>query len=343
MMIGDPFRSPGTYDDLPEISRARGYRLYSREGGRYLDMYLDGGGAILGHRPEGLNRIFKSASSRGLWAPLPSASRGRLEKAVLRLVPIPFQGKVRLFPSLPAALSLISTHLPKSVLVDPLFPDALSTLTDKSLPLLLWRPFTEALFESVLGDLLGPSPERPLLILPMIPVPGWLSPQPLIVPSSMEAMLPPFSEAVSPALAEIGAEGLRMLAARLREEYCVQDGVQPREQERKQPREQAQDKAGQGDSGAWQQRAGGAWQEARGEQLTPGWPKKWQKNWHKIGPWLLWKGEIEAYRRMRHSLLEKKILLPGNPRIPAILPFDYTDGEIAPFLHFQYGEDYGKV
>lgn len=63
---------------VPPIKRARGYRLYDYGGRRYLDLWQNGGSAILGHRFENLTRELKSVLSRGLIFDLPSIYRRRL-------------------------------------------------------------------------------------------------------------------------------------------------------------------------------------------------------------------------------------------------------------------------
>ena len=63
---------------VPPIKRARGYRLYDYGGKRYLDLWQNGGSAILGHRFESLTRELKSVLSRGLIFDLPSIYRRRL-------------------------------------------------------------------------------------------------------------------------------------------------------------------------------------------------------------------------------------------------------------------------
>ena len=72
---------------LPRINRARGGRLYTAEGVRWIDCWADGGRALLGHRPRGVSLRLKSAVEKGIFAPYPSVWGPRLEKALLRLFP----------------------------------------------------------------------------------------------------------------------------------------------------------------------------------------------------------------------------------------------------------------
>lgn len=72
---------------LPRVRRARGYRLYTAAGRRLLDLYLDRGAALLGHRPELLGRELKSVLGRGLAGNLPSAYAGRLRRVLRQALP----------------------------------------------------------------------------------------------------------------------------------------------------------------------------------------------------------------------------------------------------------------
>jgi hypothetical protein len=65
---------------LPPLKRARDYYLYDEKGNRYLDLYLDDGRALCGHRPNGLSNILKNTISRGVYAPYPSVFDSRLLK-----------------------------------------------------------------------------------------------------------------------------------------------------------------------------------------------------------------------------------------------------------------------
>ena len=72
---------------LPRIRRARGYHLYTDAGRRLLDLYLDGGAALLGHRPDLLGRQLKGVLGRGLIAPLPSRYGAHLLRALRQALP----------------------------------------------------------------------------------------------------------------------------------------------------------------------------------------------------------------------------------------------------------------
>ena len=67
---------------IPEINRARGYFLYTAGGKRYLDMALDWGRLIMGHRQKGYGQAMKNVIDRGILPGFPSPYAGRLKKAV---------------------------------------------------------------------------------------------------------------------------------------------------------------------------------------------------------------------------------------------------------------------
>ncbi|MCP4161133.1 MAG: hypothetical protein GY760_13755 [Deltaproteobacteria bacterium] len=67
-------------DQLPIIKRARGFYLYDFNNERILDLFLDNGRAIAGHRPNGLSLAIKNSISRGLYAGYPSIYSARIIK-----------------------------------------------------------------------------------------------------------------------------------------------------------------------------------------------------------------------------------------------------------------------
>lgn len=74
-------------EQLPPIRRTRGFRLYAANGVRYLSLWSDYGRALLGYKPEGLQRIAKSTIDRGLLSNLPSQWQKRLPHMVKLLLP----------------------------------------------------------------------------------------------------------------------------------------------------------------------------------------------------------------------------------------------------------------
>ena len=70
------------------VRRAREWWLYDQAGDRYIDFWQADGSAFLGHRPRGLGRLVEAEIDRGLWAPVPTAWPGRLERALERLAAV---------------------------------------------------------------------------------------------------------------------------------------------------------------------------------------------------------------------------------------------------------------
>ena len=98
---------------IPEINRARGYFVYTADGKRYLDMALDGGRLIMGHRQKGYAQALKNAIDKGILPGYPSTYVYRLKQAVKKLL-----GKecfVYLFPSEDRACEVL-----KSIIPDPI-------------------------------------------------------------------------------------------------------------------------------------------------------------------------------------------------------------------------------
>ena len=73
--------------EIPFIKRARGFRLYTQNGKRLLDLWQQGGRAILGHNAKGVLRELKNNAERGLIANFPNAEEKRLYKALSKIFP----------------------------------------------------------------------------------------------------------------------------------------------------------------------------------------------------------------------------------------------------------------
>jgi len=81
-------REPGcNLRRIPSVLRARGFRLYLSGGRRLVDLWLNGGAAVLGHTPPNMLRELKNTASRGLYAPFPHFTEGRFIKALLKIFP----------------------------------------------------------------------------------------------------------------------------------------------------------------------------------------------------------------------------------------------------------------
>ncbi len=141
------------YPGLPDVRRARGYRLYCDDGRRYLDCYLADGGAVLGHSPEGLGKDIKAEIDRGLYAAVPSRHSRRLIAALKGLFPTrtfyAYSSRSQAIAALAASAGVAVTDI---VLADPALQ-----LTGRRAPGSvvhgrLWRPYLPAAVESSFFD-----------------------------------------------------------------------------------------------------------------------------------------------------------------------------------------------
>jgi hypothetical protein len=76
----------GLLNLIPTITRARDFRLYA-ERRRLIDLWQNGGAAVLGHTPPNMLRELKNTASRGLYAPFPHFLENRYKKALSQLLP----------------------------------------------------------------------------------------------------------------------------------------------------------------------------------------------------------------------------------------------------------------
>ncbi len=149
-------RAPGAV--VPLIRRARGYRLYDHRGTRLLDLWRDGGGALLGHRAGASVTLMKSVLSQGLLTAVPSVWEGRLVRMIASISPL--HRAVRLFSSparaLEAASRFLGMRVEQSGVHDPAIHDPPSCPPRAA----LWRPF--------LADALPA--DQGCIILPVLPL-----------------------------------------------------------------------------------------------------------------------------------------------------------------------------
>jgi hypothetical protein len=173
---------------VPAVTRARDFRLYT-SGGRLVDLWQNGGAAVLGHTPPSLLKELKNTASRGLYSPFPHFSEGRYIKALSRIFP----GRNFRLYSCP--------------------PPELKELLAKGTAA-LWRPFL-----NTAAPLSVPEDFHPVLI-PVVPgIQGWSNGLPtglcvVAINPDFEktAALPP-GEFLSPVLLAVAARGLYDLIA----------------------------------------------------------------------------------------------------------------------------------
>ncbi|MCL2007142.1 MAG: hypothetical protein FWG77_03565 [Treponema sp.] len=146
---------------LPNVLRARESHLYLEGGKRLVDLYLDGGRAVLGHKPPMVLRDLKNAAERGLNTGFPHPTERRFLK-----------GLQEIFPD-----KTFRIYKDKSTLAM-----ALEQAGIKEGPA-IWRPFTEENSEEGLPAV------RPPVILPILPCP--LGPPVLVLDKTLDASFSP--------------------------------------------------------------------------------------------------------------------------------------------------------
>ena len=98
-----------SFSDFPSIRRSRGFRLYSPEGRRFLDLYQDAGRGMLGSRPKGLALRFRNSLDKLGPSALPSVWEKRAAKLLNSF--FPDYPQVILFPSFPEAKHALESRL----------------------------------------------------------------------------------------------------------------------------------------------------------------------------------------------------------------------------------------
>ncbi|MBR4683414.1 MAG: hypothetical protein IKO95_01155 [Spirochaetia bacterium] len=131
---------------IPEINRARGYFLYTADGKRYLDMVLDRGRLIMGHRQKGYGQAMKNVIDKGILPGFPSPYAHRLKQAVRRLVGS--ECFVYLFKSEEKAWEVLGSITPDPmndpIKGSPVFGDELLELSELPVVISLPVPFAFA-------------------------------------------------------------------------------------------------------------------------------------------------------------------------------------------------------
>jgi len=185
---------------LPKVLRARDFHLYTEGGKRFVDLWLQGGRAVLGHKPPGFLLELKNAAERGLFSPFPHPLERRLTKALAVFFPDRsfrfYNDSISMFHAIKKALSGKGASFNCSAIPDPAFPDT----NAEKVNVTLWRPFVE------------PLPQAPILI-PVLPWP--LGPAVLALDKGMDASFPQ-GELIPPVLLAPAARALYDLAAQIR-------------------------------------------------------------------------------------------------------------------------------
>ena len=152
-------------DRLGPIRRARGYRLYDRNGLRYLDLWQAGGRALLGHRPQRALTLVKGVLSQGANAGLPSVYERRLLDCLRRLLP----GFEPLLTNSDAEVCSVLSRL--GFQAEDLYDPALNAEPAEACLIGIWRPMA------------GPSllPPNWSAVVPILPSTIGQAPSPICV------------------------------------------------------------------------------------------------------------------------------------------------------------------
>ena len=170
---------------IPNVLRARGFRLYLSNGKRLVDLWLNGGAAVLGHTPPNILRELKNTASRGLYSPFPHFTEARYLKALSKIFP---NRVFRLYAAPPQELSVLFNNGNAK----------------------LWRPFTNPASPFAVTE------SSPILI-PVLPgIQLWRSGMPLglcvaVAQSENHLANLPQSDLLPPVLLATAARGIHDL------------------------------------------------------------------------------------------------------------------------------------
>ncbi|MDR2517836.1 MAG: hypothetical protein LBD13_00290 [Spirochaetaceae bacterium] len=169
---------------MPRVLRARDFRLYTERGKRLVDLWQDGGAAVLGHTPKGALKTLKNEAARGLLSPFPHPAEGRLFKALSALFPD------KAFRAYADESALCRAAAQAGFALSPPFADP--SLGQRG-PLCLWRPFLEdpedAIEDTAEDTTKDTIEEAGRLLIPVLP--SALAPKVLVIPRRFEAAFPP--------------------------------------------------------------------------------------------------------------------------------------------------------
>lgn len=180
------------------VRRARGYYLYTEKNVRLLDLWLDGGTAILGRRTGQANLVCKQFLDKGLTGFLPTKADAQLRRALEAL--LPDYPVIRWYATREKAEQIAGSALQS-------YPK------EAAQPLPVWRPFLGIDTGSVNGTVAETAPIT--LVTPAYPVPCGI----IAACSRFEASLPP-SDALFPPLAYSLARAFFDLKRNIDEEHA---------------------------------------------------------------------------------------------------------------------------
>ncbi|MFQ3619675.1 MAG: hypothetical protein SNJ78_01905 [Spirochaetales bacterium] len=288
--------------ELPEIRRARDCRLYDKHGNRYLDLWRNGGRALLGHRPDRVYGELKRVLQKGTVAEYPSVYISRLKKALKTL--FPGQWEIRLFANPERALmvaknllsrSLTPPQMPRGNLFESLGTDMHPTPsrppveTEIAQQKYVSTGFVEPFFLPEHISQTPPLYYRPFytfdygaspLVFPILPFPGSFAPQPLFIGPLYQSQLPPNDDPISPMLLATLTRTVWHLISALR-------------------------------------------------KPNPTWDQWKLLGWKQFSCYAIPQFDQKHYPAVFRIFLEQKILIPPTPIDPLILPVEWSSGEKA--------------
>ncbi len=285
-MIDSDHRIP-----LPSVRRARGFRLYLHDGRRVVDLWQQGGNAILGHTPPGVLLSLKNTAARGLFSPFPSIWEKRFATALRRLHPA-FPG-VRFYPDKEMAQAALDRSGLGSHLLALIKDPACGEHAEKG-QVILWRPWIGSVPNQVSPGDSAPNTHAPQsgepcyaeasVLVPVIPLPFPGLPIAFLLHSTLESAFPPASTC-SPLILAAATRALDDLLAEL--------------PKRDPSRFRRVDSVLAGGSGCWKRK----------------------------GDYVSWFGEAGSYTPIWSRFMAGGFMLPPTSDSPLILPGELSDGE----------------
>ena len=187
------------------IRRARGYYLYTEKNVRLLDLWLDGGKALLGRRAGQANLFYKQFLDKGLTGCLPTKADAQLQRALEALLPD--------FP----VIRWYATDDKAEWIAGSMLQAGQNNAVP---PLPIWRPFLETVSNPIDAAkyTLKPAHDSLMLVTPAYPVPCGI----IAAGSRFETRLPP-SDTLFPPLAYSLARAFFDLKRKI-DEYHIEDG-----------------------------------------------------------------------------------------------------------------------
>ena len=276
------------------IKRVRDYHVYTQSGRRLLDLALDDGGAVFGHRSSGIQAGFKRVIDRGSSVGLEnretSRARGRLQQWWQELFleqgfDWPDWGLQYLPPGSRSYVDLIFAGQEISIL--DIWDDYSQEQLDEALqsPLvLLVRPGWEySAVKARLKDFLDQLIPNGKVwgVMPVLPISAGITAQPLFL-NPMAAS--PATAADLPG--ELACYGMRAGVERF---FCPQLPA------------------------VSQKRSDYIW-------FPPAFSRMGWQQWRGVGIYQFWQGSGEQYQELGQLALDIGIVLPGSPGQPVITP-----------------------